>query len=233
MTFSLGSGGKAVQKEAHTQTVICTARITLRRPVLSERSLCPKYGSNQQIILDVNVTVLISGAITEGNDVGSALTLTPMVFFPPLFKMFLKRSPKSYLTKKGLATWLANQTPKRDPRDRSKCSERESAKPPWNRVWVLMPGPVCPVLLPNHVYWSGGQLERYLLHFHPSTTKPSKQCGQATSRNPQHGPERRDPQTMKKVAFSKHGLIESYVHSEGSLWRQSVWHWGVSAHCVE
>lgn len=55
MAFSLGSGGKAVQKEAHTQTVICTMRITLRRPVLSERSSCPEYGSYQQIIPDVKV----------------------------------------------------------------------------------------------------------------------------------------------------------------------------------
>lgn len=62
-----------MQKEAHTQTVICTMRITLRRPVLSERSSCPKYGSNQQIIPDVNVILLISSAIAaEGNDVGSA-----------------------------------------------------------------------------------------------------------------------------------------------------------------
>lgn len=74
MAFSLGSGGKAVQKEAHTLTVICTMCITLRRPMLSERSACPKYGSNQQIIPDVNVILLISSAITaEGNDVGSAL----------------------------------------------------------------------------------------------------------------------------------------------------------------
>lgn len=71
MAFSPGSGGKAVQKEAHTQTVICTMRITLRRPVLSERSLRSRleYGSNQQIIPDINVILLISSAITaEGND---------------------------------------------------------------------------------------------------------------------------------------------------------------------
>lgn len=93
-----------MQKEAHTQTVICTIRITLRRPVLSERSSCSclDYGSNQQIIPDINVILFISSAITaEGNDMGSAMTLTatPMIIFF-LIHTSLKRSPKSYLTKK-------------------------------------------------------------------------------------------------------------------------------------
>lgn len=83
-----------------------------------------------------------------------------------------------------------------------------------------MPDPVCLVFWPNHVCWSGGQLGHYLLHFHPSLAKLSKQRGQATTRNPQHGPEHRDPWTMRKVASSKHGLIESYVHWKGSLWGQ-------------
>lgn len=96
-----------------------------------------------------------------------------------------------------------------------------------------MPGPVCLVTLPNLLYWPGGKLEQYLLHSHPSLVKPRKRRGQATSRNPRPGPQRRDPRTMGKVTFSEHGLIESYVHAEGSPWRQSVWHRGVAAQCVE
>lgn len=90
-----------------------------------------------------------------------------------------------------------------------------------------MPGPVCLVTRPNPLYWSRGKLEQYLLCSHPSLTKQSKQRGQATRRNPQPGPERRDPRTMGKVTRSERGLIESYV---GSLWRQSA---GVAAQCVE
>lgn len=85
-----------MQKEAHTQTVICTMRITLRSHVLSERSSCPKYGSNQRINPDVEVLFMISSAITaEGNDVVSVLlrTLTPIISFS-FIKFFSQKMPK-------------------------------------------------------------------------------------------------------------------------------------------
>lgn len=47
-------------REAHTPTVIRTTHITLRSLMLSESSShsCPSYGSHQQIILDINATLL-------------------------------------------------------------------------------------------------------------------------------------------------------------------------------
>lgn len=110
---------KEGRAERSSHSVICTMRITLRRPVLSKRSslLCLEYGSNQQIIPDINVILLISSAITaEGNDMGSALTLTatPMIIF---FKFkLLSKDPQNHIWhKKESVTWLANQTSRQDP----------------------------------------------------------------------------------------------------------------------
>lgn len=53
-------------REAHTPTAIRTTHITLRRSLmLSESSShsCPSYGSHQQIILDVNATLLKLSAV--------------------------------------------------------------------------------------------------------------------------------------------------------------------------
>lgn len=48
-----------------------------------------------------------------------------------------------------------------------------------------MPGPVCLVTLPNHLYRPKRKSEQYLLYFYPSLTNPTNQREQPTSGTPQ------------------------------------------------
>lgn len=68
-----------------------------------------------------------------------------------------------------------------------------------------MPGPVCLVTLPNHLYRPDGKLEQYLLYSHPSLTKPTKQRERPTSGTPQPEP---NVETLnnEKVTFNEHQL---------------------------
>lgn len=68
-----------------------------------------------------------------------------------------------------------------------------------------MPGPVCLVTLPNHLYRPDGKLEQYLLYSHPSLTKPTKQWERPTSGTPQPEP---NVETLnnEKVTFNEHQL---------------------------
>lgn len=68
-----------------------------------------------------------------------------------------------------------------------------------------MPGPVCLVTLPNHLYRPGGKSEQYLLHSHPSLTKSTKQQEQPTCGTPQPELNVEIPNN-EKVTFSEHPL---------------------------
>lgn len=68
-----------------------------------------------------------------------------------------------------------------------------------------MPGPVCLVTLPNHLYRPEGNSEQYLLYSHPSLTKPTNHREQPTSGTPQ--PELNvETLNNEKATFSEHLL---------------------------
>lgn len=66
-----------------------------------------------------------------------------------------------------------------------------------------MPGPVCLVSLPNHLYRPEGKSELYSLYSNPSLTKQTNQQEQMTSETPQPEPSV-ETLNSEKATFKEH-----------------------------
>lgn len=83
-----------------------------------------------------------------------------------------------------------------------------------------MPGPVCLVTLPNHLYRRERKSEQYLLSFHPSLTEPTNQWEQPTGGTPQ-AELNVEILNNETATFNEHPST-AYMNAVGLPWRQNI-----------